>query len=123
VVISNCVLNLVPDKQKAFAETHRILKRGAHFSISDIVTSGDLPKGLKEDAEMYAGCVSGAIPREEYFEIVKGAGFENLKVQKEKEINIPDEILAKHLSASDLNESRNSEVGIYSITLYAEKPV
>jgi len=123
VVISNCVLNLVPDKQKAFSETHRILKRGAHFSISDIVTSGDLPKGLKEDAEMYAGCVSGAIPREEYFEIVKGAGFENLKVQKEKEINIPDEILAKHLSASDLNEFRNSEVGIYSITLYAEKPV
>lgn len=123
VVVSNCVLNLVPDKQKAFSETYRILKPGGHFSISDVVTSGDLPTALKEDAEMYVGCVSGAIPKDAYLEIVREAGFQELKVQAEKEINLPDEILKKHLSESELKKFKESSVGIYSITLYAEKPV
>jgi ubiquinone/menaquinone biosynthesis C-methylase UbiE len=122
VVVSNCVLNLVPDKQKAFAETYRILKSGGHFSISDVVTSGDLPEPLKEDAEMYAGCVSGAINRNEYLAIVKEAGFKNLKVQKEKKIDLPDELLTKYLSAEEIRKFGESETGIFSITLYAEKP-
>ena len=71
VVISNCVLNLVPDKQKAFDEIYRVLKPGAHFCISDVVINGVLPQGLQEAAEMYAGCVSGAIPKNDYLEIVK----------------------------------------------------
>lgn len=121
VVVSNCVLNLVPDKQKAFAETYRILNPGGHFSISDVVTSGNLPESLKEDAEMYAGCVAGAINRDEYLAIVKETGFKNLKVQKEKKIDLPEELLSKYLSAGEAKEFSESETGIFSITLYAEK--
>lgn len=122
VVVSNCVLNLVPDKQKAFSETYRILKQGGHFSISDVVTAGDLPATFKEDAEMYAGCVSGAIPREEYLDIVTAAGFQNLKIQQEKRIELPKEILEKYLSDQEIESFEQSDRGIFSITLYAEKP-
>ena len=121
VVVSNCVLNLVPDKEKAFAETYRILKSGGHFSISDVVVAGDLPDSIKEDAEMYAGCVAGAIDKDEYLEIVKNAGFENITVQKLKEIQLPDEMLLNYLSEDGLKRFRNSDTGIYSITVYAEK--
>src|SRR5690606_33760671 len=61
VVVSNCVLNLVPNKDGVFREIFRVLKPGGHFSISDVVLVGDLPDGLRNAAEMYAGCVSGAI--------------------------------------------------------------
>ena len=121
VVVSNCVLNLVPDKEKAFAETLRILKPGGHFSISDVVISGDLPNAIKDDAEMYAGCVAGAIDKEEYLEIVKNTGFKNITVQKQKEIQLPDEMLLNYLSKDELQAFRNSDTGIYSITVYAEK--
>lgn len=121
VVVSNCVLNLVPDKVKAFNEIYRILKKGGHFSISDVVISGDLPTEIKQDAEMYAGCVAGAIDREEYLKIVEQTGFRNITVQKQKEINLPDEILTKYLSEDGIKKFRNSETGIFSITVYAEK--
>jgi arsenite methyltransferase len=123
VVVSNCVMNLVPDKSKAFRETFRVLKPGGHFSISDIVVVGDLPEGLKKSAEMYAGCVSGAIQKEEYLSIIKAAGFENIQVQKSKKINIPDEILEAYLSNDDMQEIKSAELGILSITVYAEKPL
>jgi len=122
VVVSNCVLNLVPDKQKAFKETYRILKPGGHFSVSDIVLKGELPESVRKSAELYAGCVSGAIQMEEYLEIVKSAGFTSLQVQKEREITIPDEILSVYLSSDELQKYRSGAVGVYSITLYAEKP-
>lgn len=121
VVVSNCVLNLVPDKEKAFAETLRILKPGGHFSISDVVISGDLPDAIKQDAEMYAGCVAGAIDKDDYLKIVKSTGFKNITVQKQKEIQLPDEMLLNYLSKDELQEFRNSNTGIYSITVYAEK--
>lgn len=121
VVVSNCVLNLVPDKRKAFAETYRILRRGGHFSISDVVIRGELPEALREDAEMYAGCVSGAIDKEDYLGIVRDAGFRNLTVQKEKEITLPDDILRHYFDGPELDDFRNSGTGIFSITLYAEK--
>jgi len=121
VVVSNCVLNLVPDKEKAFAETYRILKAGGHFSISDVVVSGNLPDQIKEDAEMYAGCVAGAIDKDEYLDIVSSTGFENITIQKMKEIQLPDEMLLNYLSEDELNKFRNSDTGIYSITVYAEK--
>jgi len=63
VVISNCVINLVPDKEKAFAEIMRILKPGGHFCISDVVLNGELPLEIQSAAEMYAGCVAGALQR------------------------------------------------------------
>ena len=71
VILSNCVLNLVPNKHKVFSEIYRVLKPGAHFSISDIVLEGELPNDLKQAAEMYAGCVSGAIQKKDYLAIIK----------------------------------------------------
>lgn len=122
VVVSNCVLNLVPDKKQAFAETFRILKKGGHFSVSDIVLVGTLPEGLQKNAEMYAGCVSGAIQKDEYLNTIKSAGFTNVKVQKEKPITLPDEILREYLTAGEVEEFKTGKTGIYSITVYAEKP-
>lgn len=122
VVVSNCVLNLVPDKQQAFREIFRILKPGGHFSISDVVIVGQLPEGLQNEAEMYAGCVSGAIQKADYLNIVRKTGFENITVQKEKHITIPDEILLNYLDASQLEIFKNNKTGIFSITVYADKP-
>lgn len=122
VVLSNCVLNLVPDKSKAFAEMFRILKPGGHFSISDIVLEGTLPEGIQKAGEMYAGCVSGAIQKTDYLLKLSEAGFRNIRVEKEKAIEIPDEILLNYISAEEISEFRNSRKGITSITVYGEKP-
>lgn len=122
VVISNCVLNLVPDKAKVFAEIFRVLKPNKHFSISDIVLEGELPDNLKQAAELYAGCVSGAIQKIEYLNIIKQVGFVNIEVQKEKKISVPEEILLKYISVEEAEQWKNSGVGIYSVTVYAEKP-
>lgn len=122
VVVSNCVLNLVPDKARAFAETYRILKAGGHFSVSDIVLKGDLPMALQKSAEMYAGCVAGAIDKFEYLNTIKKAGFENIQVQKERRITLPNELLSLYLNAEELARYSTGEIGVYSITVYAEKP-
>lgn len=122
VVVSNCVLNLVPDKSKAFSETFRVLKPGGHFSVSDIVLIGELPEALLTSAEMYAGCVSGAIQKEKYLDIIRGSGFTAITLQKEKLITIPSEIMDKYLSKGDLDSFIAGKTGIYSITVYAEKP-
>ena len=121
VVVSNCVMNLVPDKEKAFSEVYRILKVGGHFSISDIVLIGNLPEKMKDAAEMYAGCVAGAIQKENYLGVIEKAGFKNIQLQKEKEIIIPVDILTNYLSAEEIEEYKNSTSRIYSITVYAEK--
>ncbi len=122
VVVSNCVLNLVPNKTQAFKETFRVLKPGGHFSVSDIVLIGELPEGLRKNAEMYAGCISGAIQKEEYLQIIEDAGFTNIKLQKEKKIVIPDEILSVYLNDEEMNKVKNGDLGIVSITVFAEKP-
>lgn len=121
VVVSNCVLNLVPNKPKVFSEIHRVLKPGGHFSISDIVLEGELPDALKEDAEMYAGCVAGAIQKETYLGFIKDAGFENITIQKEKPIEIPEDILSQYLNEEEIAEFNSGETGIYSITVFAQK--
>jgi SAM-dependent methyltransferase len=123
VVVSNCVLNLVPNKDGVFKEIFRVLKPGGHFSISDVVLSGNLPDGLKKDAEMYAGCVSGAIQKEVYLELIYANGFENITIQKEKAIQIPDDILLKYLNEVEFHNYTNAETGIYSITVFASKPL
>jgi len=121
VVVSNCVLNLVPDKNAVFKEIFRVLKPGGHFSISDVVLTGVLPDALRKDAEMYAGCVSGAIQKEVYLELIKANGFSNITVQKEKPINIPDDILKNYLTENEIAELKSGNKGIFSITVYAEK--
>lgn len=121
VVVSNCVMNLVPDKPKAFGEIFRILKPGGHFSISDIVLDGELPEKLRKAAEMYAGCVSGAIQQSDYLQIIKDAGFTNISVQKEKPIIVPNDILKNYLSEDEILAYHNSNTSIRSITVYGEK--
>ncbi|RKD15204.1 arsenite S-adenosylmethyltransferase [Pelobium manganitolerans] len=123
VVVSNCVLNLVPNKDGVFKEIFRVLKPNGHFSISDVVLIGDLPEGLQSAAEMYAGCVSGAIQKEEYLELVKSNGFKNITIQKEKQIHIPKDILVNYLNESEIAAFTSGNTGIFSITVYAEKPV
>ncbi|BAV06972.1 tRNA (adenine57/58-N1)-methyltransferase [Filimonas lacunae] len=122
VVVSNCVLNLVPNKDAVLKEIFRVLKPGGHFSISDIVLEGDLPAGIQQAAEMYAGCVAGAIQKEVYLQLIHTNGFTQVTVQKEKVITIPDDILSSYLSAEQITAFNNSSTGIYSITVYAEKP-
>lgn len=122
VIVSNCVLNLVPNKHKVFSEIYRVLKPGGHFSISDIVLAGELPAKWKEVAELYAGCISGAIQKTDYLGIIEETGFVNLALQKEKEIIIPDEILANYLSAEEIAQFKKGDTRIVSITVYGEKP-
>ncbi|MBS1532770.1 MAG: arsenite methyltransferase [Bacteroidetes bacterium] len=122
VIVSNCVLNLVPNKDAVFKEIFRVLKPGGHFSISDVVLSGTLPDALRKDAEMYAGCVSGAIQKEVYLELIKVNSFTNITVQKQKPIVIPDDILNKYLDSQALTDFKSGATGIFSITVYAEKP-
>ena len=121
VVVSNCVMNLVPDKPKAFAEVQRILKPGGHFSISDIVLVGELPEKIQSAAEMYAGCVASAIQKEDYLSIIKNAGFQNILLQKEKAIIVPDDILKNYLNEQEIEDYKNSATKICSITVFGEK--
>ncbi|HTI07145.1 MAG TPA: arsenite methyltransferase [Puia sp.] len=122
VVVSNCVLNLVPNKYGVLQEVYRVLKPGGHFSISDIVLVGTLPQKIQEAAEMYAGCVSGAIQKQAYLELIDINGFKNVVLQKEKNIHIPDDILSQYLGPEEIQTFRQSGTGIVSITVYAEKP-
>lgn len=122
VMVSNCVLNLVPDKDKVFKEIFRVLKQGGHFSISDVVLAGHLPETLRNAAEMYAGCVAGAIQKREYLDLIKANGFSNILLQKQKPIVIPDDILKKYLTDDELQNFKSGNTGIFSITVYAEKP-
>lgn len=122
VIVSNCVLNLVPNKHKVFGEINRVLKPGGHFSISDIVLEGELPAKWKEVAEMYAGCISGAIQKNEYLGIIEEAGFKNITLQKDKTIIVPDEILKSYFSEEEIAAFKNSNTRITSITVFAEKP-
>ena len=121
VVVSNCVLNLVPNKFNVLTEVFRVLKPGGHFSISDIVLEGELPAKLKEAAEMYAGCISGAIQKQVYLELIEATGFSNITLQKEKDIIVPDDILLEYFSQEEIGSFRNSGASIKSITVYAEK--
>lgn len=122
VVISNCVLNLVPDKEKAFSEIFRVLKPGGRFSISDVVLRGQLPPRLREAAEMVAGCVSGAMQRSDYLSVIYRAGFESLQIVKDRVIDLPDDILLQYLSLEELKQYRNSGAEVISIGVMGEKP-
>lgn len=122
VIISNCVLNLVPNKRTAFAEMYRVLKPGGHFSVSDIVLRGELPDALRHDAEMYAGCVSGAIQESDYLGLLRDVGFADVTVQKANVITLPDDILSQYLTSDEITAMRDGGTGIVSVTVYGMKP-
>lgn len=122
VIVSNCVLNLLPNKENVFKEIYRVLKPGGHFSISDVVLVGTLPDALRHDAEMYAGCVAGAIQKEDYLQLINASGFQGLIVQKQKTITVPDDILSRYLDADQLQQFKSGDTGIFSITVFAKKP-
>ncbi len=121
VVLSNCVLNLVPSKERAFSEIFRVLKPGGHFSVSDIVSTKSLPDKLKKVAELYAGCVSGAMVKEDYLGIITEAGFENVELRREIATPVPQEIYAE-LTPDEAEAFKVSEPGMLSITVQAWKP-
>ena len=121
VVVSNCVLNLVPDKKKAFAEIMRVLKPGGHFCVSDVVIKGELPENLRMDAEMYVGCVSGAIEMDQYLAIISKRGFKNITIHKQNVIEIPENVLGKYLTKKEIENFKTQETGIFSITVSGTK--
>jgi len=122
VVISNCVLNLVPDKKQAFAEIWRVLKPGGHFCVSDIVAFSELPEWLQGIADAYAGCVAGAIPREDYLQLIQETGFSQIEVVRERRIEVPPELLAGSLTLDQQDEIASGDLHVLSITVKAFKP-
>lgn len=122
VVISNCVLNLVPDKAAAFAEIFRVLRPGGNFTVSDIVVEGDLPDALRSVAELYAGCVSGAERRNTYLDHIANAGFISVSIPKEKAIHMPTEILEEVLSSLPDAKETMKKARLVSVTVHAVKP-
>ena len=83
-ILSNCVINLVPDKCQAFSEMYRVLKKGGKFTISDIVSIGEIPESVRSDMQLWAGCVSGALEKDRYLEIIRDSGFSDVRVVSEK---------------------------------------
>ncbi len=123
VIISNCVLNLVPDKNKAFDEMYRVLKPGGHFCVSDIVLIGDLPAAMQQAAEMYVGCVAGAMQKSDYIRVIYEAGFTGVSLKKERRIDFSDEVMRKYIPDEIVTAYRASGAGIFSVTVYAVKPI
>jgi arsenite methyltransferase len=104
-VISNCVINLVPDKQAAFKEIHRVLKSGGKFTVSDIVVDGEITDEERRDASLWAGCISGALKRKEYLATIELIGFKNITIVSEKRYDY----------------KLQNEGGLFSITVSASK--
>jgi SAM-dependent methyltransferase len=121
VTLSNCVLNLVPDKIKAFSEIMRVLKPGGHFCVSDVVLKGDLPEQMRSDAELYVGCVSGAVEMNEYIQIIERQGFKDIVIHKEKQITLPETLLAGFTDDSEIMDYKTGIKGVFSITVTGYK--
>jgi ubiquinone/menaquinone biosynthesis C-methylase UbiE len=122
IVVSNCVLNLLPQKDKIFKEIYRVLKPGDHFCISDVVLNGVFPKEFTDNASMYAGCIASAIQKEDYLGEIEKANFEDIKIERTKMVLIPDEVLKEHLDEITIEKYKKGNVGIYSITVTAKRP-
>ncbi len=122
VVVSNCVFNLLPEKDKIFKEIYRVLKHGGHFCISDVVLNGIFPKEFTDNASMYAGCIASAIQKEDYLSEIEKADFKDIKVERTKTVLIPDEVLEEHLDETTIEKYKAGNVGIYSITVTGKRP-
>lgn len=122
LVISNCVLNLVPDKEKAFAEIARVLKPGGRFSISDLVLTGPLPEGVRNATALYIGCIAGATTTNAYMDFIAKAGLREVKVESSKKVELPDDVLGNYASPTEMEEFKHSGTEVLSITVTGRKP-
>ena len=125
VTISNCVINLSPDKAKVFSEVFRVLKPGGKLAVSDIVTEGPLPDAIKQSLSMWAGCVAGAVDAKDYIAMMETAGFKEISVTPtffDKETvdeavkEVGDQIDLKSISQDELYKT------VYSARITAKKP-
>lgn len=123
VIISNCVLNLVPEKQAVFSEMIRILKPGGHFSVSDIVINGTLPRSLRENSQFYVGCIAGAQQEEEYLANIRSTGFNSVKVINRKLVQLSKSFFKNYLTAEEEEKGLQDNFSINSITVNGRKPV
>jgi arsenite methyltransferase len=105
VVLSNCVINLAPDKRRVYSEMHRVLRPGGRFVVSDMVTYGRVPASVRKDLELWAGCVAGALDRNEYLDVIAEAGFEGVIVKAESTYDSPEK----------------ASYGLQSVTLEGQK--
>jgi arsenite methyltransferase len=122
IVISNCVLNLVPDKGRAFAEMFRVLRPGGRFCVSDIVATGELPAPVREVAALYVGCVAGAMAERSYLGLLETTGFQDVRIAEARPIPLSDEALAGYMSAADITAFRASGIALKSVTVLGTKP-
>lgn len=122
VVIGNGVMSLTPDKEKAFSEVYRILKHHGQLCISDIMVRGNMPKEMRMEADLFMGCLAGSLQVGEYLKMLEKAGFEEISVKDEKKLELPDAMLHYYLPPDEALEYREGSLGVYSITLSAEKP-
>ena len=128
LIISNCVINLSPDKGKVFQEAFRALKPGGRIMISDIVTLRELPNVIRNSIEAYIGCLSGAIRKDEYLQKIEGAGFQDVKVMGETsfsaEFIVNDPTVKAMIEKSGLPPEKVEEIAgsVVSIKVYGVKP-
>lgn len=117
VVISNCVVNLSPDKSKVFSEAFRVLKRGGKFAVSDIVTDGELPKEVRASIAAWAGCVAGAVDAQEYVAMMQAVGFADISI---KPVYFDREAIDNSVREMNLDVSAYSEDSIYKAAYSAK---
>jgi arsenite methyltransferase len=126
VIISNCVINLAPDKAKVFAEAYRVLKPGGRFMISDLVVLKELPEVIRESVQAYVGCIAGALLKDDYLKTVEKTGYKNIKVISEKTYPIgdylDDPMIQSFLKQFGNDEAKEAAASVVSITLTGIKP-
>lgn len=127
-IISNCVVNLVPDKRQVFADAFRVLRSGGRMSLSDIVTLGEIPLQLRESAEAYVSCLSGAILRDDYLALIREVGFTGVEVTESRSFGL-DEVVSQDLvaefarqSGATIEELQAAAAMFQSIRVRAAKP-
>jgi len=126
VIISNCVVNLSPDKDSVFREAYRVLKPGGRLAVSDIVYRGDMPEGLRRSLELWAGCMAGALREEEYVAKLKAAGFQKIGVEVTrvwKEEDIQGSEVADAVARLAPEAREQALLSFVSAFIRAQKPV
>jgi SAM-dependent methyltransferase len=119
-IISNCVLNLLPDKAPAFADMFRVLRPGGRICVSDIVATGELPEPVRHAASLYVGCVAGALPEAKYLALIATTGFVGTSIGKEHLTDLPDEVLRPYMSGEAIAAFRASRLRLKSVTVLAQ---